>query len=141
MTLITDAITILLDPATGDLPDGPLIEARGFEAVGQGARVRLSICAGEDFTNLDQGVRYRERPGVPAALALLGQKFNRSKAIAEFRLNLLGDSSRGIVGIPGVVTLPVLDATFNRDTREMDVQWKATTQFGDTPLDTLAVTT
>lgn len=137
MTLKTDPICIRLDPLTGDIPDGPLVEATGFEAVAQGARTRLGICAGECFTNLDQGVRYRARDGVPAAVAILGQKFNRSKALAEFRANLLGDAARAIVGVPGLVTLPTLDATFNHDDRSMRVVWKGVTEFGDTPVDKL----
>lgn len=141
MTLITDPITILLDPVTGDLPDGPLQEATGFAAVAQGARVRLSLCAGECFCNLNAGVRYRARPGVPASLALLGQKFNRSKTLNEFRSNLLGDAQRGIIGVPGVKAVPVLDATFDVNTREMPVTFQATVAFGDTPLDTLIVKT
>lgn len=137
--LITDPITVLLDPVTGDLPNGPLVEATGFAAATQGAKVRLSICAGECFTNLDQGVRYRQRPGVPASLALLGQKFSRPKALNEFRVNLLGDAPRGILPIPGIVSLPGLGVTFNVDTREMPVTFQATFEFGDTPADTLTV--
>lgn len=141
MTLETDPITVFLDPVTGDLPDGPMVEARGFPAVAQGARVRLGICAGECFSNLDQGVRYRARATVPAALALLGQKFSRVKALNEFRINLLGDATRGIVGVPGIVSLPVLNVTFDVNTRAMPVTFKATTQFGETPVDTLAIAT
>ncbi len=140
--LLTDPITVLLNTATGDLPDGPLVEARGFAAVAQGARVRLAICAGEAFTNLDQGVRYRARDGVPAVLALLGQKFNKIKALGEFRANLLGDAARSIVGIPGVNTLPVLNVTFTPDSaREMRITFQATTVFGDTPTELLPVQT
>lgn len=141
MTLITDPITVLLDPVTGDLPDGPLQEARGFAAVAQGARVRLSLCAGECFSNLDTGVRYRARTGVPASLALLGQKFNRQKTLAEFRVNLLGDAQRGIVGVPGVTAIPVLNTTFDVNTREMPVTFSGTVAFGDTPVDTLVIKT
>lgn len=137
--LITDPITVLLDSVTGDLPDGPLVEATGFAAATQGAKVRLSICAGECFSNLDQGVRYRQRPGVPASLALLGQKFSRPKALNEFRINLLGDPARGILPIPGLVSLPGLGVAFNVNTREMRVSFQGTLQFGDTPLDTLTV--
>lgn len=139
--LITDPVTILIDPATGDLPDGPLQQATGFVAAAQGTRVRLALCAGECFSNLDAGVRYRERPGVSRAFALLGQKFDRSKALAEFRANILGDATRGITPVPGIVALPVLTATFSADTREMRVTFQETMQFGDTPVDTLAVQT
>lgn len=135
--LIDDPIGVRTDPVTGDIPDGPLVEVRGLEAAAQGMRSRLGICAGEVFTNLNQGVRYRVRDGVTATQAILGQKFDRSKALAEFRLNLLGDPTRSIVGVPGVETLPVLDATFDHNTRELNIQTRATTSFGDTPLDAL----
>jgi hypothetical protein len=137
--LLTDPIDITLDPVTGDLPAGDLTMTSGIAAVMQGARIRLRMFAGEWFANLDAGVRYLERDGVTAAQALLGQPFNRAKAIREFRAALLGDPSRNVVAVPGIVSLKTLDAKYDGPTRTMTVTWQAVTAFGDTPLDLISI--
>lgn len=137
--LSTDQIDITLDPVTGDLPAGDLTMTSGIAAVMQGATIRLRLFAGECFANLDAGVRYLEREGVTAAQALLGQPFNRAKAIREFRAALLGDPSRNVVGVPGIVSLKMLDVKYDGPSRTMTVTWQAVTEFGDTPLDLISI--
>ena len=142
LPLRTDEIDIAVDPVTGDIPEtGDLTMASGITAVMQGARIRLRMFAGEWFLNLAQGVPYLERSdgSVTAAQALFGQKFDRGKTLRAFRDQLLGDSSRGIVGVPGIVELLALDVAWNGATRTATVTWKARTAFGDTPLDVLVI--
>lgn len=136
--LSTDEIDIAL--TNGDIPaTGDLTMTTGVTAVVQGAQVRLRQVAGEWFLNLDQGVRYFERDGVLARDAIMGQKFDRAKTLREFRRALLGDKSLGVEGVPGIVELTKLECTFVVATRTLTVSWQARTEFGDTPLDTLAI--
>ncbi len=140
MPVLTDEIDVYVDPATGDIPPtGDLRMTTGVEAVMQGANIRLRQVAGEWFLNLARGVRYFERDGVAARDAILGQKFDRAKAIREFRRALLGDVSLGIEAVPGIVELLALDAKFDGKTRTLTVTWQARTEFGDTPLDVIAI--
>lgn len=135
--LSTDEIDIALG-TDGDIPaTGDLTMTTGVNAVMQGARIRLRLVAGEVFRNLDLGVRYYERDGVLARDALFGQKFDRAKALREFRRALLGDKSLGIEGVPGLVELTKLECDFVTSTRTLNVTWQARTEFGDTPADTL----
>lgn len=140
MTILsTDEIDIALN-AAGDIPaTGDLTMTSGVDAVMQGARIRLRQVAGEIFTNLDQGVRYLERDGVLARDAIMGQKFDRAKALREFRRALLGDVSLGVVGVPGIIELTRLECTFVTATRTLTVTWQARTDFGDTPVDVIAL--
>ncbi len=135
--LITDEIDWLLDPATGDFPLGDITMSRGIAAVLQGARIRLRMVAGEWFRNLDAGVRLFERDGVTAAQALIGQKFSRIKAIREFRRALVGDRALNVAGVPGIIAVPILDASALG--RVLSITWQAQTAFGDTPVDRLTV--
>lgn len=136
--LLTDEIDWKLD-ATGDIPaSGDLEFTTGVNAVVQGARIRLRQIAGEWFLNLDQGVRYFERDGVLARDAIMGQKFDRAKALREFRRALLGDASLGVVGVPAIVELTKLECDFVSSTRTLTVTWQARTEFGDTPVDVIA---
>lgn len=136
--LRTAEIDITIDPVTGDIPaQGDLAMTKGVEAVVQGARIRMQMFAGEWFLNLAMGVAYIARSGVPIERVLLGQKFDRNKAIREFRGVLLGDAARGILPLPGILSVTTLNVTFEPSTRIVTITWKASTQFGDTPLDTL----
>lgn len=137
--LSTDPIDIWIDPATGDIPPtGDLAMSSGVAAVVQGARIRLGLFKGELFCNLDQGVAWLERPGtVPASRAILGQKFDRAKALREFRDALLGTPTSS--GVPGITALLKLDVQFDSGSRVMTVTWQASTVFGDTPVDVLKV--
>lgn len=138
--LSTDPIDWYINPLTGDLPPtGNIQYTTGLTAVLQAAYIRLRMFAGEWFANLDAGVRYLERDGVTAAQALLGQKFNKGKACREIRDNLIGNPSRNITPIAGIVELLVCDAAFNTSTRVMTITWQARTQFGDTPLNLITI--
>lgn len=142
LPLITDEIDVAVNPATGDIPAfGDLSGVTGIAAVVQGASIRLRMVAGEWFLNLAQGVRYLVRPdgSVTQAQALLGSKFDPLKAIQEFRDNLLGSPERGITGVPGLLDVPVLNADFDNLTRVLTVTWQASTAFGNTQLQTLAI--
>lgn len=140
MTILsTDEIDILLDPVTGDLPTGDLTMSKGMPAIVQGTNIRLRMIAGEWFANLDAGLRLFERLGVTASQALIGQLFNRTKAVRELRANLLGDPSRNIVGVPGIDGLKVCDAKFDIPTRRMTITWQGVTAFGDTPLNVISL--
>lgn len=133
MTLLsTDPVGLRLT-ADGDLDrsSGGLRLARGIDGVVQGVRVRMLLVRGEWFLNLAAGVPYLERPGVPAADALLGRRFSEAKALAAFR--------RPILATPGVAEVLALAVAFDRATRELAVTWSARTVFGDTPLDLLRV--
>jgi hypothetical protein len=136
--LTTDEIDIAIDASTGDIPQfGDLSMSVGVPAIVQGARIRMRMYAGEWFLNLALGVAYFARTGIPAERALLGQKFDRNKTMREFRGVLLGDPSRGIDPLPGILAVPVLDVTFDGKSRTLAVTWQASTHFGDTPIDTL----
>lgn len=137
--LSTDEIDVYTDPVTGDFPPPgqDIGTTTGIGAVIQGARIRLEMTAGEWFLNLDIGVARFERPGVDPARVILGRKFDKVRAIREYRNALLGTPS--IAGVPGIVELTYLDVSFDNKTRVQTVRWQARTVFGDTPLDTLIV--
>jgi len=130
--LSADPVDLPLDPATGDLTftNGRLVLTTGVPAVIQGARIRMQTIAGEWFLDLDTGVPYFERDGVPAAKAILGQKFSVAKASAAFR--------KQIFDTPGVTAVTALNVSFDGPTRALNVNWQAETAFGDTPADSLA---
>jgi hypothetical protein len=93
----------------------------------------MSMIAGEWFLDLDAGVPYFERDGVPASKAIFGQKYDQAKALRAFRAAL--------ESTPGVVAITQLTVMFNAASRALAVTWRATTTFGDTPIDTLALGT
>ena len=131
--LSTDPIDLALDPSTGDLliASGRLSLTSGVAAVVQGIRIRLQLIAGEWFLDLDAGVRYFPRDGVDARLAIFGAKFDETKAAREFRA--------AILATPGVLAVTQLAIDFDGRTRAMSVRWQASTVFGDTPADVLAL--
>lgn len=131
--LSTDPIDIPIDPVTGDIVivNGRITPSSGIAGVIQGVRRRIQMIAGEWFLDLDYGVRYFERFGVPAASAIFGQKYDQGKADAELR--------RAIIATPGVTSILRLDIAFSGTTRALSVNWQARCTFGDTPVDTLAV--
>lgn len=131
--LSTDPIDIPLDPITGDLviTNGRLVPTTGIAAVIQGVRRRIQMIAGEWFLDLDYGVRWFERAGVPAASAIFGQKFDQSKCDIELR--------RAILATPGVTSVIKMDISYSSTTRALSVAWQARCTFGDTPVDTIAI--
>ena len=131
--LSTDPIDIPLDPITGDLviTNGRLVPTTGISAVIQGVRRRIQMIAGEWFLDLDYGVRWFERAGVPAASAIFGQKFDQAKCDLELR--------RAILATPGVTSVIKMDIFYSSTTRALSVAWQARCVFGDTPVDTIAI--
>lgn len=130
--LATEPVDLLLNVVTGDLViTTDLSLSSGFPAVVQSARIAMATFAGEWFMNLDAGVPYFERSGIPAAKALFAQKYNQGRAVAAFRTAL--------AAVHGVTSINRLDVAFNASTRAMAVTWQARTVFGDTPVDTLAL--
>ena len=131
--LSTDPIDFPLDPVTGDLviTNGRLIATTGLTAVIQGARRRIQMIAGEWNLDLDYGVRWFERAGVPAASAIFGQKFDQAKCDLELR--------RAILATPGVTSVIKMDISYSSTTRALSVAWQARCVFGDTPVDTIAI--
>ncbi len=94
----------------------------GLEAVAQGLSIRLQSFRGEWFPDLDDGIPYLERDGVPESEAILGQKFDERKISATFR--------REIVKAPGVDAVSDLVVGFDGATREMTLSFTVTTAFG-----------
>ncbi len=129
--LVTDPIDLLLD-ANGDLDfssGGPVFSS-GIDGVAQAIRIRLLMVAGEWFLNLDAGMPYYERPGIPATKAILAQKFNPGRVTRIFRDELLDT--------PGVKSVETLTVAFDGRTRTLSVAWTVTTDFGDSVSDSLS---
>src|SRR5678809_121182 len=115
--LLTDPIDLELG-ADGDLlVDSDAHFTQGLPAISQGIRIRTLLFRGEWFLDLDAGVPYYQD--------LLGRRFDAVKARAAFRpaLRLA----------PGVKRVESLEATINIATRQLDVSWRVSTEFGDTP--------
>lgn len=103
----------------------------GLEAVAQGLSIRLQSFKGEWFLDLDDGVPYFERDGVLDTEALLGQRYDESKARAAFRT--------AILAAPGVDSLDSLTLAFDNGIREMTVSFHVTTTFGQIIVSELGV--
>lgn len=131
--LSTDPVDWALD-ADGDLAF-PIVRTTGVDAAAQGLRVGLQIVRGELFYDLGRGFPYFEREGVAAAVAIMGQRFNPAKVRAAYRSEIGEILSE--LGIDG--TILRLEVDFDGATREADVTFQVGTEFGDTPVDTLAL--
>lgn len=134
--LLDDPVDIAIDDLSGDVML-PLRFSRGAEAVRQRVRVRLQMFRGEWFLDLDKGVPWLERSGVPASDALLGQKFDMTRARNAIRDAILYSDAHRSVRDEEVLALTKLDVAFDTTTRKMAVTWQVQTVFGDTPPDTL----
>ncbi len=131
--LSTDPVDILLDEDNNfTFINGVLQFSRGLQAVRQGQRLRLLAVRGEWFMDLDDGVPWMERDGVPKNIAILGQKFNRSR--------LLNEARKALFATPGTTSILQLIANFESKSRVATLQYQTRTIFGDTPLDTLTRT-
>jgi hypothetical protein len=100
-----------------------LVLSTGVQAVAQEIRIKLDWLRGEWEFDPSLGVPYFEN--------LLGQKFNESTIRQEINAQLLS--------VEGVKTVDRLNVFFNRATRTVEVQFLATTIFGDTINATTAV--
>lgn len=120
---IANGLDWAIDLNTGDLIF-PLRYTTGVEAVAQAIRIRLLVCRGEWFLDLDNGVPYLAREGVPATSAILGQKFDRLKALAAFRA--------AILDAPGVTPegLTKLAVEYDGATRTMSLSFEVVTAYG-----------
>jgi len=98
----------------------------GVQAVAQSCRIALQMFAGEWFLNLDVGIPYWDE--------ILGQKPAVAIPAAELAFR---DALRNVVG---VLSIPVLTVQYVGATRALNVTWQVSTVFGDTPVDTLAIT-
>lgn len=130
-TLITDVIDVLLDPVTHDIviENGDAVLASGLDAVSQQIKIALLMVKGEWFMDLEDGVPYFERAGIPASRALMGSRYNSNRAVAEFR--------KAILKVSDVVRITSLSATFAASTRTLSIRFTVRTSFGDTVADTL----
>lgn len=126
--LLTDPINLKLT-ADGDADiaawasDGAFVA--GIDAVISGVRTRLLLIRGEWFLDLDAGVPWFERDGVPGSTAILGGKFDANR--------VRGPILRAILDAPGVREVLDLKITYDGATRSVVVTWAARTVFGDTP--------
>lgn len=130
--LSTDPIDLLAD-SNGDIVvlGGRFQMSSNLAAVVQGVRRRILATAGEWFLDLDFGVRWFERAGVPASQAIFGQKFDQVKIDAEIR--------KAILSAPAVTSIVKIDIAFIGTTRAVSIAWQARCLFGDTTVDVIAV--
>lgn len=137
-TLLTDPIDLKLDEHTHDLAieDGDFVFIYGVDGVAQLIKIAVLMIAGEWYLDLDEGVKWKEREGVPASRAILGQKFDERKAISEIRDAILkmtnDDGSKLIQSITAILV------DFDRQTRDLSIRYEVITVFGDTIADTLS---
>lgn len=122
--LSTDPLDIALGP-DGDLliDENGLSLISGLEGIAQLVRFRLGMFKGEWFLNLDIGVDW---------YSLLGEHYDEAKTRAVIAAE--------IADVPGVLAVTELSIAFDGRTRELTIDWAATTLFGDTPGDTLPIT-
>ncbi len=115
------------DLALGD--DGAPYFSSGVSGVKQACQIALSMIRGEWFLDLDAGVPWLEREGVPADAAILGQRFSETHCRAEI--------IAALIVVPGVAQVTSIAATFDGATRTASIVWEVLTTFGETVSDTL----
>jgi len=129
MTTSTDALDLGLD-ANGDLDlaNGDATLVSGPSGVLQIARLTVGLVRGEWFQDLDQGIPYFARDGVPENVALMGQRFSKLKVLRAFytELNKVPFSSN-----------PRVTVDFTVATRQADINFTLDTDFGETITDSL----
>jgi len=130
MPLASDPVDWELDTETHDLIF-PLRHVSGGKGVAQRIGIKLRLIRGELFTNQAAGMPWFEGQGVDPNVVILGNPFNEELAKNEAR--------KIIRSISGVAQILSLSATFDRTTREMRIEWRVSTVFGDTVADKLAV--
>lgn len=129
--LTTDTLDLALN-SSGDLivTGGDMQISSGEDGVAKLIRIAILLFRGEWFLNLDAGVPYLERQGVPASEAIMGQAFDKAKIESAFR--------DAILGVSGVAQVTSLAATYVSSTRTLNVAWTVQTTFGGTVTDFLA---
>lgn len=131
--LQTDPLDLALDlTAPGKLVfvNGDLRFCNGLAGVAQLCRVAVGMVRGEWFLNLQTGIPYFQRAGVPATQVLLGQPFVQSKTLAPFRTVLTA-----VVGVSAVTSLA---AAYTPQGRLVDLAWSVRVAFGGTVSDSLS---
>lgn len=124
--IITDPLDLLLDSDHDIVLTDDLKFVTGLQGVVQLVKIKLSMFRGENFMNLDQGVRWLPSETVPESRAILGNKFSQARADSEVRSAILGS--------PGVNSILESLTEFNNETRNLRIQWAADTVFGKTDL-------
>ncbi len=125
MALVTDPRDLLLDKNNDLVITTDLQWSRGIPAVMQSCRIALQMFQGEWFMNLDVGIPYWQ--------SILGRKPGTAIAAAKSAFR------QALASVESVVAVLKLDVTYNGVTRLMTVSWKVKTEFGDTPVDVLAL--
>jgi hypothetical protein len=131
MMLETDPVTLALVGDDIVFVNGRSSLAAGLDAAVIGATARMRLVYGEWILNRNVGVRWFENDLVPAAQAILGQRFNAIRLRSEMR--------RAILATPAAIEILRLDVTFDVATRAATVVWRARFEFGDTDLNVLEV--
>lgn len=106
------------------IENGDFVFAKGLDAVAQECRIAIQMFAGEWFLDLDAGIPYWTE--------ILGFKPEVAVRAAEvaFRSELLA--------VTDVLSIPLLNVTYNNKSRRLDVEWQVKTVLGETPVDTIA---
>lgn len=131
MTLSTDNLDFLCNPATGDLDftGGQINFVQGLPGVAQLARITIQTLRGELFSDVTFGLPLIANQYVPANQAILGQKPVNLQAITQAYYDVL-------ITVPNVTEVILLQVAFNNKTRQLSVNWQLRTAFGDTVQET-----
>lgn len=132
--LSTDPIDMLLDETTHDvvLEDGDIQWSSGKRGVAQDIKINTGMIAGEYFYDLDEGIALLSRPGIDPDRVILGKKFSKARALAEYTPAILKSAA--------VTAVESLNVSFDRTTRKLDLKYRADTEFDDTVADSLSTT-
>lgn len=122
--LLDEPQDILLDADHKVVITSDLQWSKGVAGIAQGVKIACLMLKGEWFLDQDEGVAYVENAFVTSEQALLGGKFNKAKALADFR--------REILRAPGTNEILSLEVDFDSVTRRMSVDFEVRTEFGDT---------
>lgn len=125
MPLETDPRDLELDDENDLVIDTDLHWTTGIEAVVQGCRIALQMFQGEWFLDLDAGIPYWDQ--------ILAQKPDVAIAAATMAFN------DALLAIDGVSSILLMDIQYDNNTRTLSVRWQVRCVFGDTPVDTIAL--
>lgn len=126
----TDPVTLALVDGDLSFTAGRSSLASGAAAAVIGAETRISLIFGELVFNREVGIKWLENDLVPAASAILGQRFDRLKLRAAVR--------EAILSTPAIVEILKLEVSFDVATRAALIVWRARCEFGE---DTDVITT
>ncbi len=125
MALETDPIDLLLDEDNDIVITTDLQFSRGLPAVVQSGRIALQMFQEEWFLDLDAGIPYWTK--------ILGQKPNIASEAARLAFRSTLEEIDSVLGVLQ------LDVEFDPVTRNMDINWRVRCEFGDTDVDTIAI--